>query len=68
MWSWLGLCTGLDGQRGSVIGQLQERIVTEGILGESATGNGPVGKEVSSAGGTASLLQDASGCGIRPGV
>jgi len=42
--------------------------VTEGMLGESATGNGPVGKEVSSAGGTASLLQDASGCGIRPGV
>ena len=68
MWSWLGFCTGLDGQRGSVIGQLQEQIVTEGVLGESANGNGPVGKEVSSAGGTASLLQDASGCGIRPGV
>ena len=40
----------------------------EGMLSEGATGDGPVGKEVSSAGGTASLLQDASGCGIRPGM
>ncbi len=43
--------------------------MAEGMLEESATGNGPVGKEVSSAaaGGTTSLLHDASGCGTRPG-
>ncbi len=33
---WSGLCTGLDGQQGSTIGQLQEQqIVAEGILGET---------------------------------